>query len=307
MHTIIGCGEVGRRIVRHLLRRGSEGQASAPEAISAWVRSDKSAAALSTTGIHIDRFDLDQTSPIEGFPDREEARGRIDGSRLVYSVAPASTGTHDDRSATYIAWLEQYAIRPSKILLLSTTGVYGDAQGEWVDELTPINPQTDRAKRRVAQESLWREFAERQGIPLIIFRVSGIYARARLPRERLQRGTPMVRPAESGLSNRIHADDLAALSVRALAVVGEKESKQCTTVFNVADGRPAPTAEFLRAAARALQLPPPPEVSLAEALEAASPTMRSYLLESRKISSKKLLAELEASLMYPDFRAGVWV
>jgi nucleoside-diphosphate-sugar epimerase len=191
-------------------------------------------------------------------------------------------------------------IKPARIVLISTTGVYGDVAGEWVDETATTNPKTERGQRRLDMEQQWSEWvASQSDIDLRIFRVPGIYARSRIPLARLKKATPVVRAPECGCSNRVHADDLARACIAALSYSGEHK------VFNITDGNPGTITQYLQAAAEVAGLPPLPEISMAEAQQQLSAGMLSYLSESRKISNKKMREELKVAPLYPDFRIGL--
>ena len=120
------------------------------------------------------------------------------------------------RSENCLAALRQQELEPKKIVLISTTGVYGDTQGEWVTEEKKPNPSSDRARRRLSAERQWQSYSQERGVPLVVLRVPGIYSFDRIPIDRLQKATPVVRASEVGFSNRIHADDLAMLAVAAM-------------------------------------------------------------------------------------------
>lgn len=205
----------------------------------------------------------------------------------------------DERSRALLVAFEQQSIIPKRVVLISTTGVYGDHQGQWVDEQTATVPVTERGQRRLDSERVWSAWADVNGVPLVILRVPGIYAYSRLPVERIKKGIPVVNPAESGFTNRIHADDLACVCIASV------QSPIAEEVFNVTDGTPGTISEYLQEAAKVLGLPALTEISMAEAKQQLSPGMLSYLGESRKISNKKLLQKLDIELRYPDFRDGI--
>jgi nucleoside-diphosphate-sugar epimerase len=183
--------------------------------------------------------------------------------------------------------------------LISTTGVYGDCQGEWVTEQSCPNPQTERGQRRLDSEQQWLAFCHQRDIEINILRVPGIYAWSRIPRQRLERRTPVVRADECGFTNRIHADDLARIAITAM-------SHKCHgEIFNATDGTPGKISEYLQAACEVMNLPPLPEISMQQAEKELSEGMLSYLRESRKISNRKMIETLEVTLTYPDFRIGL--
>lgn len=280
--VIVGYGDVGQRIARQLSREQGSDQIIA---LSRSTGADSSMANLVPF-----QYDLDQPLTLPA---------SFNSAKLYYLVPPQKQGDTDQRSRSLIARLNAQEIQPNKVVLISTTGVYGDCQGEWVTEETATNPQTDRGKRRQDSEQQWRQWSQEAGVPLNILRVPGIYAFSRIPRQRLERGTPVVRAEECGYTNRIHADDLATVAIAAMDSALEGE------VFNVTDGTPGKISEYLQEAARTLGLAPLPEIGMAEAQELLSTGMLSYLSESRRISNSKMLEKLSVALAYPDFRVGL--
>lgn len=282
---IIGCGDVGHRLVTLLLHQGVQ-----PGDIHALSRSKSSVEDLAKLGVNTAAFDLDSIV-IDSLV--------TDGKHCFYFVAPQKEGVQDLRSAALIESLERQKVKSGSLVVISTTGVYGDTAGEWVTESSITDPQTDRGKRRLQMEQQWTEWCENNDVPLRILRVPGIYAHSRLPVDRLRRGTPVVKAQECGFSNRIHADDLAQICLAAQRYTGKER------VFNATDGTPGKISEYLQAASDVLDLPQLPEITMAEAQRVLSPAMLSYLSESRKISNKKMLQELKVALRYPDFRIGL--
>ena len=140
--------------------------------------------------------------------------------------------------------------------MISTTGVYGDSKGKWIDENTPINPQADRAVRRVSAEKILQRWAKNTSCEFQILRVPGIYAEDRLPLARLEKGLPIVNANEAGYTNRIHADDLARVCKAAM------ESKTHSHVINVSDGNPSTMTDYFNHVADYAKLPRPPQISL---------------------------------------------
>lgn len=283
--VVIGCGDIGRRIARIHLNSGH----LASELLGL-VRTVASQSICVDDEIPSQLFDLDS-----GDVDTV----LIDQSDCYYTVAPQKHGEQDLRSLNLIRLLELKGHTPNKVVLLSTTGVYGNTSGAWVEESDSTQPQTDRGQRRLNSEAQWRAFGERCFIPIIILRVPGIYAYSRLPRARVALRTPVVAPQECGFTNRIHADDLAQAAVQAMRLVDQ------TTVFNISDGTPGKISEYLQAVAKVLGEAPLAEISMAEAQQQLSEGMLSYLTESRKISNKKMLDELKVDLLYPNFLDGI--
>ncbi|MBX2848750.1 MAG: hypothetical protein KTR16_10540, partial [Acidiferrobacterales bacterium] len=205
----------------------------------------------------------------------------------------------DLRTRSLLSMLNKAKIKPRKLVLISTTGVYGDCDGEWVTENDATNPQTDRGKRRLDSETQWSNWCKAHFVDFVILRVPGIYARSRIPRQRIENQIPVVNACECGFTNRIHADDLATVCIAAM------HSGLSAETYNTTDGTPGKITEYIQAAALELNLPIPPTISMQEAQQSLSAGMLSYLGESRKISNKKMLSELPVTLRYPDFREGL--
>jgi len=202
LSVIFGCGDVGRRIVKLLV----SDRRNAREPI-AFVRTSPSAVAGAAVGAKPYQVDLDNL---------QADLSECSGSQLYYTVAPQKTGRRDERTRALLAHFRSSRVRPSKVVLISTTGVYGDCNGEWIDESNPVNPQTDRGMRRLDSEHNWLRWGAEQDVPVCILRVPGIYAFSRIPRARIAKRVPVVNPQECGFTNRIHADDLALTCVAAM-------------------------------------------------------------------------------------------
>jgi len=193
------------------------------------------------------------------------------------------------------------AASPRWVGYLSTTGVYGDHGGAWVDEDTPLAPGTLRGQRRVMAERQWQVAAREAGLPLHVFRLGGIYGPGRGPFGKLRDGTArrIVKPGQ--VFSRIHVADIAralAASMRApTAAAGE------TVTWNLVDDVPAPPQDVLVEAARLLGLPPPPEIPLEEA--DLGPMGRSFYAESKRVRNDRLKRDLGLVLRYPSFREGL--
>ncbi len=221
---------------------------------------------------------------------------------IYYFVPPPPRGRLDSRAQAFITQLEQNTqaqTRPAKIVLISTTGVYGNCHGQWVDENTPLNPSVDRARRRADAEQQFQHYAQQHNIPLVILRVSGIYAADKLPLKRIQAQTPVVREEDSPYSNRIHADDL--LNICLIAGL----NPDIEGVYNCSDGHPTTMYDYFMRVARASHLPEPPAISLEQARSELSSGMLSYMDESRRIDNHKLLKDFKLTLKYPDLEQGL--
>jgi len=240
-------------------------------------------------------WDLDRTEPVkQSIPEP--------GAIIYYFVPPPPKGRRDTRAQTFIAQLEQNTraeTRPAKIVLISTTGVYGNCYGQWVDETAPLNPSVDRARRRADAEQQFQHYAQNHNIPLVILRVSGIYAADKLPLKRIQAQTPVVREEDSPYSNRIHADDLLNICI----IAGLNPDIE--GIYNCSDGHPTTMYDYFMRVARASHLPEPPAISLEQARSKLSSGMLSYMNESRRIDNHKLLKDFKLTLKYPDLEQGL--
>ncbi len=221
---------------------------------------------------------------------------------IYYFVPPPPKGQQDSRSRAFIQQLQQNTqahTKPEKIVLISTTGVYGNCHGQWVNESAPLNPSVDRAHRRADAEQQFQHYAQKYNIALVILRVSGIYAPDKLPLRRIKSQTPVVREQDSPYSNRIHADDL--LEICLLAGL----NPDIKGIYNCSDGHPTTMYDYFMHVARACHLPEPPAISLQQARSELSSGMLSYMNESRRIDNHKLLKDFNLQLKYPDLERGL--
>lgn len=216
-------------------------------------------------------------------------------SHLLISVAPDEAG--DPVLRDLADAIGDAAPQLRWVGYLSTTGVYGDHAGGWVDETTALTPSTRRGRVRVMAESQWQALADRTGLPLHIFRLAGIYGPGRGPFEKVKNGTARRIIRENQFFSRIHVDDIAAVLAASIA------RPDPGAIYNVADDDPAPPEDVLTEAARLLGLPPPPEV----AFEAAdmTPLARSFYAESKRVRNDRIKRDLGVELAYPDYRAGL--
>lgn len=177
---------------------------------------------------------------------------------------------------------------------LSTTGVYGDRDGDWVDEDAPLRPSTARGRARKAAEEAWQAVP---GLPLHIFRLAGIYGPGRGPFAKVRQGTArrIVKPGQ--VFSRIHVADIAQVLEASI------HRPRAGAIYNLCDDDPAPPEEVLLHAARLLELPPPPEVAFDEA--EMTPMARSFYAENKRVRNDRIKHELGITLLYPDYRAGL--
>jgi nucleoside-diphosphate-sugar epimerase len=182
---------------------------------------------------------------------------------------------------------------------LGTSGVYGDCGGALVDESRPVNPSTARAKRRVDAERRLQQWCDLHDVALVVLRVPGIYAADRLPLERLRNGTPALRDEEDSYTNHIHADDLAAIALRACDVDAPPGT------YNASDDSEMKMGRWFDLVADRQGLLRPPRIARAEAPGRLSPEMLSYAAESRRLVNAKMKRGLGIRLRYPTVFDGV--
>lgn len=213
-------------------------------------------------------------------------------THILISAAP------DDAGDPVLAELrEEIAKRADQFVwvgYLSTTGVYGDHQGDWVDESTPLTPATSRGIARVRAEADWASIA---GLPLHIFRLAGIYGPGRGPFSKVRNGTARRIIKQGQVFSRTHVADIA----RVLAASIKRPNPGAA--YNVCDDDPAPPEDVIAFAAELLGLPIPEAVDF----EAAdlSPMARSFYAESKKVRNDRIKDELGVELLFPDYRSGL--
>lgn len=277
--TITGCGHIGKLLAQELLKKNKP--------VTGLVSSEASLAQCNNSNIPCQIIDLDK--PLTDI--------NLSNHRVIYLAPPPPDGRTDTRITHYLRAIEKQP--PEKFVLISTTGVYGDCKGEWIDETTPLNPTADRAYRRSDAEAQAQQFCQRHDIPLVILRVAGIYGPGKIPLARIKSGQPIVNKEDSPFTNRIHTYDLVTICEKALL------SANITGIYNVVDGSPGTMYDYFTGVATAMNLPVPPAISLEEAQHQLSEGMLSYMAESRRIDNKKLLTDFELALKYPELQQGL--
>jgi nucleoside-diphosphate-sugar epimerase len=278
---IVGCGDVGHRLAARAKARSED--------VHCLVRSADGANRLLEQGLDAIASDLDAAPPRLG--------DSWDQAKIFYLAPPPAVGVDDPRMQRFLAALPM--TRSRRIVYISTTGVYGDCKGAWVDERRQPDPQVDRARRRLAAERHLRAWRDAGHGELVILRVAGIYGPGKLPIERLRQQVPMIGADEAPWTNRIHIDDLVAVCEAAM------HRGRDNAVYNVSDGNPGNMRDYFDRVAERYGLPPAPLITLAEARAALSPGMLSYLGESRRLDNRKMLSDLGVTLRYPDLAAGL--
>lgn len=224
------------------------------------------------------------------WPGTDIAPALAQATHLLTSVAPDAAG---DPVLAAHGPLLQGARHLRWVGYLSTTGVYGDMGGGWVDEATPLNPATRRGQHRALAEAQWQAL----GLPLHIFRLAGIYGPGRGPFEKVRNCTARRIIRQGQVFSRIHVEDIAQVLEASIA------KPQPGGVYNVCDDDPAPPQDVIAHAASLLGLPLPPAVPFEEA--EMTPMARSFYAESKRVRNDRIKRDLGVALRYPDYRAGL--
>src|SRR5487761_2475335 len=187
-----------------------------------------------------------------------------------------------------------------RLVYISTSAVYGDCGGAWVDEDRPLAPQSPRGARRADAERTLLDWGEQSGVAVAVLRVPGIYAAERLPLAQLQRDAPVLREEDDVYTNHIHADDLAAICATALAHAARGRA------YNASDDSEIKMGDYFDLVADRAGLPRPPRISRAAAEAGAiSPGLLSFMRESRRLVNTRMKTELGVRLRYPSVYDGV--
>lgn len=240
-------------------------------------------------------------TPVPGDLDQPDSLHRLAGLAdvVLHLAPPGATGTQDHRTRHLLTALSQGGSLPRRLVYVSTTGVYGNCDGAWIDETRPRRPDSDRGRRRLSAEIQLRQWGARNGLPILILRAPGIYAEDRLPLERLQAGLPALLPEQDVYSNHIHAEDLAHACRLALFRGGAGRS------FNVVDDHPMKIGDYFDLVADHYGLKRPPRISPTELAHQLSPIQLSFMAESRCITNLRIKQELGMKLRYPHVKEGL--
>lgn len=241
--------------------------------------------------------------PLLGNLDHPTTLSRLAGlaTRVVYLAPPPSVGWTDPRVLALLRCLRLRAA-PAQLVYGSTSGVYGDCAGDWVDETRVCRASTPRAQRRVDAEAQVRFFGQSTGVGVQVLRIPGIYAPNRVggtPRERLQKGTPVLRAEDDVYTNHIHADDLAR------AFIASLWKGRPQRVYNVCDNTELKMGDYFDVAADLYQMPRPPRVSRDSAEHQLPVLLLSFMSESRRLLNLRMTQELGLRLRYPTVREGL--
>lgn len=281
-YTMIGCGDIGFRVAKELIKQGHQVQAT--------IHFEEGSVVPQSVGIKTIIANFDYQEDVPDFS--------LNGHKVFYTMPPQGGGSSDYRMLNFCRKLSPENC-PSRIVYISTSGVYGDCGETFVTEETPVNPQTSRAKRRVSAENQLREQAEKLGFELIILRVTGIYGPGRLPLSQLKKGHEVLRPEDAPRTNRIHSLDLVQICLAAM------EKGEAGDFFNVCDGEESSMSHYFMSVAELYDLPQPQQLSWAEAEKVMNPLTFSFLKETRQMSNQKMLDKLGIKLLYPTLKDGL--
>jgi nucleoside-diphosphate-sugar epimerase len=278
---IVGCGDVGLRVLRALVPRWR---------VFVLTSSPERGAELRAAG----------AVPLVGNLDLPGTLGRLGAlaDAALHLAPPPAQGEGDPRTAALVHALWRGA-RVQRLVYGSTTGVYGDCGGAYIDETRAVGPATPRAQRRVDAEARLRHYGRASGCRVSVLRIPGIYALDREggdPRERLRRGLPVLVPEHDVHTNHVHADDLARACIAAL-VRGRPQR-----VVHACDDGTLKMGDHYDLVADLAGLPRPARVTREQAAGRLTPAMLSFLGESRQLDNTRLKRELRVRLAYPTVR-----
>ena len=281
---IVGCGDVGLRVVQRL---------PPGLCVLALTSNADKQPGLRAMGVKPMLGNLDDR--------RSLLRLRALGTRLIHLAPPPATGAGDPRTrALSQILLQQHALQ--SFVYGSTSGVYGDCLGEIASENKSVNPSTERARRRIDAEIAVRRLGRLKGVATSILRIPGIYAPDRVggtPRERLLRGTPVLRVEDDVYTNHIHADDLARACIRAMWVA--KPGR----VYNINDDTCLKMGDYFDLAADLYGLPRPDRIPRDVAQQTLPKMQLSFMGESRRMDNRRMKTELGVNLRYPTVSEGL--
>lgn len=261
--------------------------------IAGTVRSADKARTLADEGV--EGFLFDGAAPM---PDA--AKALAGATHLLISIPPDAGGDPVLRHhAAAIAALVDASPALRWLGYLSTTAVYGDRGGAWVDEETPVAPTSARARRRVDAENAWLGLQRERGMPVHVFRLAGIYGPGRNAIDDVRRGQARRIHKAGQVFSRIHVDDIAAVLVASMARPNPGR------IYNVCDDEPAASSDVVTHACQLLGVRCPPEVPFEQAAPNMSEMARSFYADNKRVRNDRIKRELGVMLRYPNYRAGL--
>lgn len=258
--------------------------------IAGTVRTPEKAVQLKALGFKAHVFGPQFVPPLETL-------GLDRATHILSSVDPGRQG--DPVVSTYGDAIGALGATCRWIGYLSTTGVYGDRGGDWVDEDTPIDPSGPRGERRMAAERAWTELGAQSGIPVHIFRLASIYGPGRNPLVALRAGKARRIVKEGQVFSRIHVTDIAQVVAASMA------RPRAGAIYNVCDDEAAPPHEVVTYAAELLGVAPPPLERFEDAAPSMTPMARSFYRDSKRVRNERIKRELGVTLRYPSYREGL--
>lgn len=233
--------------------------------------------------------------PFDGsHPTVEISEAISHATHLLITIPPQPSGdvvlenfAEEISKASHLQWIGY----------ISSTGVYGDTQGEWVDESSPLLATTKRNRQRIELESAWLKIGKDHGLPLMVFRCVGIYGPGRNLLASVKQGRARRIDKPGLVFSRIHSEDLAQI------LEASMNKPQPSEIYNVSDDCPCPPAEAVEYACNLLGVESPPLVPYEKA--DLSPTARGFYMTNKRVSNKKIKQELGVKLKYPDYRSGL--
>lgn len=284
---IFGIGGSALALITHLRAQDASWN------IAGTVRSEEKAASLREQNIEAYAYDFSEGAPL---PQSIKAIVQ-NASHIFITIPPNEAGCpvaqwmentlKNENNFEYLQWLGY----------CSSTGVYGDAYGKWVDETTPPAPVSASGKRRLLAENQWQDLLNVHSIPSHIFRIAGIYGMGRNALLRVQRGVEQMVYAPDHFISRIHEEDIAQ------GVAASMAQPCAGEVYNLADDAPAPSHVPLEYAAELLKVAPPPRVPIAQA--ELSDFAKGMYRANKRVSSAKIHETLGVSWYYPSYKDGL--
>jgi len=254
--------------------------------IAGTCRDDDRRAELAREGVEAYLFDR---------PFADIAAALADTSHLLSSVPPDAAG--DRVIARYGSTIAAIGGSLTWMGYLSTTGVYGDRAGDWVDETSPLRPSGERGRRRCEAEAAWLGLWRQHGVPVHLFRLAAIYGPGRSALDQVRSGAARRIDKPGQIFSRIHVEDIATVLEASMA------RPRPGTVYNVCDDMPAAPQTVIAFACALLGVEPPPLVPFDQA--DLSPMARSFYDDNKRVDNARMKRELGVRLRYPDYMAGL--
>lgn len=289
---IAGFGDIGKRVAKKLRRSRHYRVVALIRKNSALSRDSIS---TRTLDVQLVRGDLSEPRTLHKLNESAET--------ILHFAPPPNVGKFDTHTRNLLAALSgdsrvqgaRSRMLPRRIVYISTTGVYGNCHGAWIDETRPTNAESARAKRRVDAEHRLQKWGRKHRVAITILRAPGIYAQDRLPLHRLKEQMPVLIDADDVYTNHIHADDLAAAVINAMRQPWPKQFR----IFNVVDDNDLRMGDYFDQVADAFGLPRPPRISRQHAERELAPMLLSFMRESRRIDNARVKRELKLAFRYP--------